>query len=124
MKEILSNSKLIITKNGIEINLNIKKELLELLDGSYFSPSYVIANNEEVLKAKNNGIWIEVIINGKTKFKDYSFDGLLFQLKPKYNFLTLIRKENDEYTGKCININLATNTTRLFKLITEDNNEK
>ena len=124
MKEILSKSKLVITKDNSEIYLNIKKELIELLEGSYFSPSYVVADNEEILKAKSKGIWIEAIMNGNTKFKDYSFDSLLFQLKPKYSFLTFIRKENDEYSGKCININLATSTTRLFKLITEEKNEK
>jgi len=124
MKDLVSTAKIIVTKNSEKITINIKKNLIELLEGSYFTPSYVIADNDSILKAKNSGIWIEVIMDRITTFKGYTFSSLLFQLKPKYNFLTLIRKENDKYSGKCININLSNNTTELYKLISEGKNEK
>ena len=124
MKDLISKAKIIVTKDNEQITINIKKDLLELLEGAYFTPSYVVAKNDEILRAKDKGVWIEVIMDKVTSFKDYSFSSLLFQLKPKYNFLTFIRKENDTYTGKCINYNLATNTTQLYKIITEEKYEK
>ena len=124
MKDLISKAKIIVTKDNEQITINIKKDLLELLEGAYFTPSYVVAKNDEILRAKDKGVWIEVIMDKVTSFKDYSFSSLLFQLKPKYNFLTFIRKENDTYTGKCINYNLATNTTQLYKIITEVKYEK
>lgn len=124
MKDLIKTAKIIVTKDNQILDLNIKNELLNLLEGAYFTPSYVVANNDEILRAKTKGIWIEIIMDKISTFKDYTFSTLLFQLKPKYNFLTFIRKENDTFTGKCINYNLATNTTQLYKIITEESNEK
>ena len=118
MKDIISKAKkIIITNDNQEYSIKyIKDSLVLMLEGSYFSPSYVSVQSKDIDIARTKGLWIEIFFHTEKKYKDYTFTKLLFQLKPKYNFVTLIRG-NENYSGKCININLATSTTEIYKEI-------
>lgn len=119
MKELITKSKTIhINNNNQSIKIdNIKELLIELFEGSYFSPSYVTVRDSDVKRIRQNGIWIELIFGDSIEYKGYNFSSLLFQVKPKYNFVTLMRGQDDIFEGKCINVNLANNTTELYKIL-------
>lgn len=118
-KEILNEAKnvyIINENNKIEAN-EILSEFSDTLCGAYFSPSYIIADNNKTLSDIEKGLWLEFEFDTEKKFKEYTFLKLLVCIKPKYNFLTFYRFVNEEYTGKCINLNLATNTTRIYNFL-------
>ena len=129
MKEIIEKAQqFIITNDNTAYEIpNIKNELMSLLDGSYFSSSYATVEHNIVMQSKEKGLWLEIVFENQQNFKDYVFDRLLIQLKPKYNFLNLIRCNNEIFSGKCIFINLAKSTTEFYKKILntiKDNYEK
>ena len=129
MKEIISKAqKIVVNYDNQEYNIkNIKQKIMDLLDGAYFSPSYVTIEQDIVDNARKEGLWIELFFNELKSYKDYTFEKLLIQIKPKYNFVTLMRGHS-EYNGKCIGLNLATNTSDFYKEIIDaiegNNNEK
>lgn len=119
MREILNNlSSIEILNDNKSYNIdNIKEKLIELLDGAYSTPAFAIADHEELIKAKEKGLWIEISFDNTQNYNSYDFDKLLFSLKPKYNFINFYRMTGDEYNGKCIFFNLAYKTTDLYKEI-------
>lgn len=119
MKDILkkaSQIKIYIDNTEIKIN-NIKEKLIDLLDGSYSTPSYIDIDDEDIIANRQKGIWIEITFGDTHKFNDYPFEKLLLSLKPKYNFLNLARYNDGKYDGRCLTFNLATKTTNLYKEI-------
>ena len=119
MRQILkSATSIIIINNNQTYQVdNCAEKLIDLLDQSYTTPSYVTANHPDITRAKEKGLWIEISFESRMSFKDLPFDRLLINLKPKYTFLNIFRCVDDKYTGKCFNFNLATNTTNLYKEI-------
>ena len=119
MKNTLSKAqKIILTHDNTIIELEGLQDIIfALLENSYTTPSYVVANEKELTKAREKGIWIEFEFKNKEQFKDFEFESLLMPIKPRYNFLTLYRKTNGNYTGKCINLNLSINTNSAYKEI-------
>ena len=117
------NSILTYDNKIIELD-NISNIITTLLENSYSTPSYVIANEDELLNAKEKGLWLEFEFEEVEKFKDFEFESLLITIKPKYNFLTLYRKTNGTYNGKCINLNLSNSTTGIFKEIMKSIKDK
>ena len=121
MKELIAKAKkIIIAYDNHEYSIKyIKDSLVSLLEGSYFSPSYVTIRTQNIDTIRSKGLWIEIFFHNEKTYKDYTFSKILFQLKPNYNFITMIRG-NEDYSGKCININLATNTTQLYEEILDN----
>jgi len=102
------------------------KDFNALIENSYFAPSYIISDNTQVNELKNIGFWLELKYGNKEQFKDYSFDTLLIPIKPKCDWLTLYRGNDNNFDGKCLNLNLSIKTTDFYKLIKDfkgDNNE-
>jgi len=129
MKKILKKSNnIIVTNNNITYTIkNCKDLFIEILEGSYTTPSYITANHKDIIKAKEKGLWLEFFFECCQSYKDLEFDSLLVNIKPKYNFINFIRCKDGEYSGKCINFNLAINTSYIFNEIMkeiEDNNAK
>lgn len=119
MKQILKNSNNItITYNNTHYTIdNCKDKFIELLDNAYTTPSYIIANHNDIIRAKESGLWIELLFDKCQDYKNLRFDSILVNIKPKYNFINLIRCQDGEYSGKCINFNLSNNTTNLYNEI-------
>lgn len=129
MKQILKKSNnAVVIYNNIKYSIdNCKNKFIGLLDGAYITPSYFTANHKDIVQAKQNGLWLELYFESTQDYKGLQFDGILVNIKPKYNFINLIRCQNDEYIGKCINYNLSINTTNLYNEIMgeiKNNNEK
>ena len=128
MKEILKDlNKIVVFKDNHCQKIDIKDEFIELIEGAYTTPSYAAADNDVLCKAREKGVWIELVFNKEIGYNEYKFEKLLMQLKPKYNFINFFRGIAVNYSGRCITLNLATNTTGLYKSITkkiEETNEK
>lgn len=119
MKDIIKKaSHIAIYKENTEIKINnIKDKLVELLDGSYSTPSYISTDDEDIITNRKKGLWIEITFDQITYFNDYPFEKLLFSLKPKYNFINLARSIDGKYDGRSLSFNIATKTTNLYKEI-------
>ena len=101
-------------------------EFIKLIENSYFAPSYIVADTVQVNKIKEGGYWLELKYESRETFKGYSFDTLLIPIKPKCDWLTLYRGNENNFNGKCLNLNLSIKTTDFYKLLKDfkgDNNE-
>ena len=107
-----------ILKDGKEYTINnIKKELLALLENSYSSPSYANGKDAPLETLTKEGYWIDAKFNTPCNYLGESIDEILFAIKPKYNFLLVFKKLQDETSSKCITINLAQNTKYILEFL-------
>lgn len=118
LKDIITNSTSISIKNNTQqIKIpNIRQLLDDFFTGSYtslsFAPTPMII--EEQMK---KGIWLDINFDTKQNYKEYDFTKLSFNLKPKYNWVTIYVWGNNKYYVKPITVNLSTPTTYLYKHI-------
>ena len=93
----------------------LKEDFAKLVESSYYSPSLIVASNELLSSIINDNYWLVLHFNHTQKFKALSFDKLLIPIKPKCNWLTLYRINNNNIETKCVNLNLSTKTTMFYK---------
>ena len=118
---IKKSNEIRITSDGTEYILNNAQSIiLDLIEGSYMSPSYasgLITPFDKILK---KDVWVDIKLDTPTKFLDEEIDEILFVIKPKYDFLTIFRRLNGENLDKCAFINLAKYTTDSLNKIKDE----
>lgn len=118
---IKKSNEIRITSDGTEYILNNAQSIiLDLIEGSYMSPSYasgLITPFDKILK---KDVWVDIKLDTPTKFLDEEIDEILFVIKPKYDFLTIFRRLNGENLDKCALINLAKYTTDSLNKIKDE----
>ena len=128
LEELIKESNISVTIDNSQIEVpEIKEMLIQITDNHYLAPCLSMAENTQLINAKNKGVWLEISFNEIKKYKDFEFEKLLINLFPKHDFLVMHRFVDDKYQGKSITINLAYKTTTLYKYIVEcqkENNEK
>lgn len=118
IKDIIYKAKIQIFSKGKEVELpDVKNALPSLFDGAYSSHSYIngLDLNEETILAQN--ACVVLTFSHIVMYKEHRFEKIIFELKPKYDFLTLVPFLDGKILEKCINVNLATSTTPYYKAI-------
>lgn len=102
---------------------DIKNYLTALFESSYFTPSVATLDNAiDLLRVK--GIWIELDYGKEISIRNTPFCKLLFSIKPKYDYINLIRYDNGKYQGKCLGLTLAHKTTEIYNNIRRATSEE
>ncbi|MBE5758239.1 MAG: hypothetical protein E7345_04915 [Clostridiales bacterium] len=125
LREIIENSKdiKIIFNDKYYEDRDIIEFFFKILEGSYYSPSYVTADHNLVINDSKKGFWIEINYKEIMSFKDYRFSKLLVPIKPKCNWLTFYRAVDGIFDGKCLNLNISS-TTDLYNMLRSKFNDK
>lgn len=118
-KVIKQADKLYILKDGNEYQLNgIKKLILDLLEGSYSSPSYWVGSSAPIDTLIKKDIWVVAKFESPIDYMG-TCDTIFFVLKKGYDFLNVIRKLDGNVLDKCVTINLACKVDYLLNFINE-----
>lgn len=104
----------VIKKNDKNILINNIKTLTK---GAYYSPAYATAINQQVIKQKQSGIWLEFNYNKNNTFAGLTFSKLLIEIKPDLFGINIIRYNEKHYAGRCYYLNLTTNTTDFYNFL-------
>ena len=93
--------------------------LKTITDNSHDMPAYGVAQDKDVIEAKKNGTWIELVFDKTEIFNEMPFDALLIEVKSEDSGFNLIRKHNGKYDGRCFYLSLSGNMKPLFDKINE-----
>jgi len=113
------NTLTIIHKDKRVDALSLKNDFAKLIESSYFAPSLIIASNELIENIIQKDFWLELKFETRLNFKNFTFEKLLIPIKPKCNWLTLYRINENNVEQKCLNLNLSTKTTDFYKKVVE-----
>ncbi len=80
-------------------------------------PAYGVSLNDEVVSAKESGLWIELIFECEQVFNEMPFDCLLIEVNKDNTGFNLHRKYNGKYEGRCFYLKLNGDMTPLFDAI-------
>ncbi len=117
---IQSAKNIIVYKDGEPTNIdNIQSELIDLFEGSYSTPSFVQVSQNDLSMSIQKGIWIEIEFENNITIGTTSVDKILFAIKPKYNFLTIVKFLDNKLITKCTCLNLSKNTNKIFDTINQ-----
>lgn len=112
------SSEIVILSHNSEYKISgIKRELLDFLEGSYSTPSLVSAKNIPLTKLIKDGVWVNIHFTNTQSYMGSDFDTIIFAIKPKYDFLTIFRKQQATIIDKCITINLANSSEKILDYI-------
>ncbi len=118
---IKKSSNIRITSDGKEYILNnIRRVLLDLIQGSYMSPSFASGLITPFDTITQKDVWVYIHLDTPTEYLGEDVDEILFVLKPKYDFLTIFRRLNGENLDKCALINLSKCTTETLNIIKDE----
>lgn len=117
--QVLEKANEIITlKDGKEYKINnIKKELINLCSTSYTSPSLARGSDAPLDELMKKNIWIILKFENPIDFARENCDTMIFAIKPKYDFLMIYKKLEDNICDKVPMINLSSKTDNLIKFI-------
>lgn len=89
----------------------------QLLTGSYFSPSFVKFNHENVQNKKLINIWLELSYNYEQEYAQSSFSKLLISIDKDLEELIIIRQLNEFYQEKGYLLTLNKDTNKLYNYL-------
>lgn len=98
---------------------SILNSLYAITNDSNDMPALGVALNSEVVNAKQQGVWIELVFDSEKSFNDMPFECLLFEVNPKNSGFNLIRKTNGKYDGRCFYLSLQNDMKLLSKTLTK-----
>ncbi len=108
-----------VINEGLEYNIDIKDELLEMLKSSYSSPSLVIGKDAPLDRLMEKDIWIIAGTSEPIEYMNEKCDTLIFAIKPKYDFLMIYKKLEGNICDKVPMVNLAGKTNNLYNYLVD-----
>lgn len=84
---------------------------------SHEMPAFCVSIDEETRKEKTKGIWIELLFDSPCKHDGMDFESLLFKVEENNYAISLIRKYNGKYEGRCFHLSLASSTKQLYDAV-------
>lgn len=113
-------SEIITLKDGKEYKIEgIKEYIIDLLQGSYTSPSFANGKSAPLDEIMQKDIWIIAKFEPVTIMSEDKCDEIFFVLKPKYDFINFYKKLNGEVLNKVTLCNLAKYTNRTINYIND-----
>lgn len=91
--------------------------LEKIVVDSHEMPAFGISLDKEARKEKNKGIWIELLFDSPCKHDGMDFESLLFKVEENSYAISLIRKYNGKYEGRCFHLSLASSTKQLYDAV-------
>ena len=82
--------------------------LKNILDDAREMPSLGVALHRETLDAMKSGFWIEYIFDNTKSHNDMLFDSLLIKVEDNSYGLSIIRKYQGKYDGRCFYFDVDT----------------
>ena len=90
-------------------------ELEKATQNAHDMPAFAVSLDNEIIKEKESGLWLELMFDKTQTFNEMPFDALLFKIEENNSGLNLIRKHNGKYEGRCFYLNLNENLNNLLK---------
>ena len=80
-------------------------------------PSFGVSLDEETRIEKTKGTWIELLFDSPCKHEGMDFESLLFKVEESGYAISLIRKYNGKYEGRCFHLSLASSTKVFYDAV-------
>lgn len=103
--EVFSNGEKIKIDSNQFGFYNILINLKDLFSASRLMPAFGVSMHNEILYAIKQGEWFQINFNKQLTKNDLPFNSLLFEFDEVQGF-NLIRKFNNEYSGRCLYLDL------------------
>lgn len=115
IQTIINCDKIIITCDGEEKNYEqgsiIYDEVVHtvesMLNGCREMPAFGVALDNEVVVAKENGVWLEFVFNELHEYNGMMFESLLINVSPEFTGFNIMRKQSGKYDGRCYYVDLV-----------------
>lgn len=106
----------IYSKND-DLFKDIIGEMLSIFEESREMPSLGVSLDNLTREEMKNGIWIQLDFEDEIVYSGMPFDSLLFKLENNSSGLSVIRKYQGLYEGRCYYFDLSGNYNQLIEVI-------
>lgn len=107
--KIFNNGVSTLVFKGQDDFKKITNKLKELFSISRIMPAFGVSLHNETLNALKSDMWLQINFNKKLTINQLDFQSLLFKLE-QTGGINLIRKNNNQFTGRCIYLDLQSET--------------
>ena len=96
---------------------DIISEILDIFEESREMPSLGVSLDDLTREEMKKGIWIQLDFEDEIVYSNMSFDSLLLKLEYNSYGLSIIRKYQGLYDGRCYYFDLSGNYNQLIEMI-------